>query len=185
MTWKRAVSSALLGAILWALPALEEDDVFGSFINPVSARTNFEDKRIESDVRPIYLYHSFSKSFLDTVEKAGLQAPGGSAQPIDVRLRIKLMGSLALIATKDGKDGYVWVSPNHSVDNVVTDGNGFANVAGGLKYNFFKAVALPALATAGIPYEVPSGEPQGLQGAVLRSHNLLDIGGLHRCPPTL
>jgi len=167
---KRGVYGALLGVVLWALPALATSDGLGEFIAPVSNPTNFEDPRVESDVRPLYVYHSLSNTFLDSVQKAGLQAPGGSAQIVAVQLRLKLMERLALIATKDG---YVWVSPNHSVDNVVTNGNGFANVAGGLKYNFFKDVTLPALATAGVRYEVPSGEPQALQGSVFRSHNVL------------
>lgn len=160
------IALLLLGITLWSAEAIAGEDPFAGFISPVSNPTNFEDARIESDVRPIYIYHSIDKHFLDPV------APGGNAQIVALQIRLKLTDRLALIATKDG---YVWLHPQHKVDDVVKNGNGFANVAAGLKYNFFRDVTLPALATAGLRYEAPSGEPQALQGEVFRSHNALGL----------
>jgi hypothetical protein len=166
------ITLLLLGIALWSAEAIAGEDPFAEFISPVSNPTNFEDARIESDVRPLYIYHSINKNFLDVVRAAGLQPPGGNAQIVAVQIRLKLTDRLALIATKDG---YVWVHPQHDIDNVVKYGNGFANVAAGLKYNFFRDVTLPALATAGLRYEAPSGEPQALQGSVFRNNNALDL----------
>lgn len=169
---KRIAYGLMLALALWELPAWAKDENFEGFISPVSNPTNFEDPRIESDVRPIYVYHSVDSSFLNTVQAAGLQPPGGHAQVVALQIRLKLMERLALIASKDG---YVWMSPDHDIDNVVKEGSGFANVAAGLKYNFFRDVSLPALATAGIRYEAPSGEPQAVQGSAFRSSNALGL----------
>lgn len=145
---------------------------FGAMISPVSNPTNFEDPRIESDVRPIFAYHQISDDFLDVVQKAGLRPPKGDAQVIALQLRIKLMERLALIATKDG---YVWVDPENDIDNIVTNGSGFADLAFGLKYNFYLDEILGLIGTGGIRYEAPSGEPQALQGSVFRSNNALNL----------
>jgi hypothetical protein len=166
------ITLLLLGATLWSAEAIAGEDPFAEFISPVSNPTNFEDARIESDVRPIYIYHSIDRNFLDVVRAAGLQPPGGNAQIVALQIRLKLTDRLALIATKDG---YVWANAQHDVDNVVKDGNGWANLAAGLKYNFFRDVTLPALATAGFRYEAPSGDPQALQGSVFRTHNALGL----------
>jgi len=133
---------------------------------------NFEDPRIVTDVRPLFVYHNIDEDFLDVVQKVGLKPPGGDAQIFAVQIRIKLLDRLALIATKDG---YVWVDPDHDLDNIVKNGNGFDNVGVGLKYNFVRDLELPALLTGGLRYEAPSGEPQGLQGSVFRSGNAVGV----------
>lgn len=166
------VCATLLAATLLATSREVCAGGFGHFISPVSNPTNFEDPRIVTDVRPIFAYHDIDDDFLDVVEAAGLKAPDGSAQVVALQIRLKLTDRLALIATKDG---YVWLNPDDELDNVVKDSNGFANIAGGLKYNFFRDLELPALATAGLRYEGPSGEPQAHQGSVFRTHNALGL----------
>jgi len=170
------ITLLLLGVTLWSAEAIAGEDPFAEFISPVSNPTNFEDARIESDVRLIYIYHSINNNFLGDVSTLGLpqvQPPGGNAQILSLQARIKLTDRLALIATKDS---YVWLNTAHDTDGVVSDGSAYANVAAGLKYNFFRDVTLPALATAGLRYEPPSGEPQVLQGSVFRTHNLSALG---------
>ncbi len=178
---KRIVYGLLLGIALWSAEAIAGEDPFAGFISPVSNPTNFEDARIESDARPIYIYHSIGDHFLDVVSDPrithtlnslglnGLQQPGGHAQILSLQARLKLTDRLAFIATKDS---YVWLDPEHDVANVVKEGSGYADVAAGLKYNFFRDLTLPALLTAGLRYETPTGEPQALQGSVFRTHNL-------------
>lgn len=146
---------------------------FAGFINPVSNPTNFEDPRIESDIRPIFAYHNIDDNFLNDVEVAGLKAPKGDAKVVAMQIRLKLADRLALIATKDG---YVWVNPENDVLGVVKESSGFANLAAGLKYNFFRDEDLGALFSGGIRYEAPSGEPQGLQGGVFRRTALSALG---------
>lgn len=171
-TLHRCLPAAIAALWLHAPAVRAAADPLEEFISPVSNPVNFEDPRIESDVRPIFVYHKIDDRFLDVVRAADLRPPGGDAKVVAAQIRIKLGERLALIATKDG---YVWADPDHDIDNVVKSGHGFANIAAGLKYNFFRDVELPALASAGIRYEAPSGEPQGLQGSVFRSKNALGL----------
>lgn len=149
--------------------AAEGDDVFAHFISPISNPTNFEDPRAVSDVRPIYAYHSIAKSFADEV---GLG--GGGVHVVALQLRLALTDRLALIATKDG---YVFVRPENEIPGVVESSNGLANIALGAKYSFFRDPELGIIATGGLRYEIPSGEPQGLQGRVFRSYTGLGLEG--------
>ncbi len=166
------MAAAVLGTLMSASVLHAGSDPFHDFITPVSNPTNFEDPWIESDVRPIFAYHQIDGDYLKVVQGAGLRAPKGNVTVVAAQIRLKLTDRLALIATKDG---YVWASPDHDVDHVVHGGQGFANLAGGLKYNFFRDVDLPALVSGGIRYEAPTGEPQALQGSVFRTHNALNL----------
>jgi hypothetical protein len=164
------ITLVLLGATLWSTEAIATEDPFADFISPVSNPTNFEDARIESDVRLIWIYHKINNNFLGVLRNADLPSPGGNAQILSLQARLKLTDRLALIATKDS---VVWLHPDNEIDDVLKDGSGYGNVAAGLKYNFFRDVALPALATVGLRYEAPAGEPQALQGSVFRSTGII------------
>lgn len=155
---------------------------FANMISPVSNPTNFEDPRIDSEIRPIFVYHDIDNDFLNTVENVGLKAPGGDAKVLALQLRVKLMDRLSLIATKDG---YVWVDPNDDVLNVVSKDSGFANLAAGLKYNFLNNEDLGLLGSGGIRYEGPTGEPSGLQGAVFKRTAVDPLAKLLGADPAL
>ncbi len=115
---------------------------------PVSNPVNFEDPRIESDIRPIYAYHRIDDKFVTS---------GGDVRIYALQIRYALNDRWALIATKDG---YVDMNPSA----VLNDEEGWANVAGGAKYAFYKSEANDAIATAGLRYEAPIGESEVLQG---------------------
>lgn len=114
--------------------------------SPVSNPVNFEDPRIESNIKPLYVHHEIDKKFVTA---------GGGVDIYALQIRYALTDNLALIATKDG---FVQLRPN----SVLNDENGFANLAGGLKYAFLKDDC--SIGTVGLRYEAPSGEKEVLQG---------------------
>jgi hypothetical protein len=68
-----------------------------------------------------------------------------------------LTDRIAFIATKDG---YVWLRPKEALTNE----DGWANIALGAKYNFFRDPEHLALATLGLRYEISSGNQDVFQG---------------------
>lgn len=117
-----------------------------SLPGPVSNPTLFEAPTIETNARPIFAYHEISRGFV---------SGGGNAKIAALQLRVALTDRLALIATKDG---YVWLDP----EQVLPKKNGWANLAVGLKYAFLEADDY--IATAGIRYEIASGDKDVFQG---------------------
>lgn len=161
---RSGLAAAALLVVASAPPGRAADDPFVHFINPITNPVNFEDARIESDVRPIYVYHTISSDFA---------TQGGYVNIAALQLRLAVTERLAIIATKDG---YVWVRPRTQIPTLVEDNSGFANIAFGAKYNFWKDPELGAMATAGLRYEAPSGEPQALQGPVFMNDAFGDRG---------
>ena len=138
----------LLGVATVAQNSYSEPTEFDSFVSPVSNPVNFEDPRILTELRPIYLYHKIDNKFITN---------GGQVQLFALQARIALTDRLAFIATKDG---LVHFQPN----SVLNDDTGFANLAAGVKYAFYKDAANDLIATAGLRYEVPTGETSVMQG---------------------
>jgi hypothetical protein len=145
--WTASVAAVALAALTGGA-VQAADEPFGDFISPLSNPTNFEDPRATTEVRPIYLYHDISDDFVTN---------GGHAQLFAAQLRIALSDRWALIATKDG---YIWMSP----ESVVPHGNGWANLAVGVKYTFYRDPERRAMATVGFRYEIASGNHDVLQG---------------------
>lgn len=129
------------GGIAWAKG-------FEDLVIPVSNPTLFEDPRVTSEVRPIFVYHEISDQFVSA---------GGNAKVGAVQLRVAITDRLGLIATKDG---YVWLEPESALPRK----NGWANLAFGLKYNFLREEDWGLLATAGLRYETASGDKDVFQG---------------------
>ncbi len=117
-----------------------------SMAAPVSNPVNFEDPRIDSSIKPLYVHHEIDDKFV---------TGGGSVDVYALQIRYALTERLGLIATKDG---LVRLRPN----GVLNDDTGFANLAGGLKYAFYQCD--DTIATAGFRYEAPTGEKEVLQG---------------------
>lgn len=114
--------------------------------SPVSNPVNFEDPRIESNIKPLYAHHEIDDKFI---------TGGGSVDIYALQIRYALSDRFALIATKDG---YVNLRPN----SVLDDSEGFANLGGGFKYAFYNCN--DSIVTAGLRYEAPTGETEVLQG---------------------
>jgi len=137
-------------ASLVAAPAAfaEEEDVFRSWISPVSSPTNFEDPRATTEVRPIFMYHMLNGGFV---------SDGGEAYVAAVQARAALTDRLSIIATKDG---YIWLNP----DANIPDSNGWANLAFGAKYSVWRDPETHTIATLGLRYEAPTGNDEVYEG---------------------
>ena len=123
-------------------------DRLDEMISPISNPVNFEDPRAITEIRPLFLYHKLDDKFV---------TQGGHVMGGAVQVRFALDDRFAIIATKDG---FLHLQPNA----VVPDGTGFANVAAGAKYAFYKDGDAGQIMTAGLRYEIPLGDKDVLQG---------------------
>jgi len=123
-------------------------------ISPVGNPIYFEDPRITSEVRPIFMQHWLP----DTFDFEGGSVPlGGEVRVYAVQLRYALTDRLGLIATKDG---YIEFKPDQTLDHAY----GFANLAAGLKYALVDDVENEFILTPGLTFEVPTGDDEVIQG---------------------
>lgn len=141
-----AVATAIFGLSVLPYTSIAKADALEQIASPVSNPVNFEDPRIESNIKPIFVHHELDDKFVTA---------GGDVQIYALQLRYAVNDRLAIIATKDG---YVDFNPN----SVLPKDKGFANLAAGAKYAFFKDS--DSIATAGLRYEAPTGEKEVLQG---------------------
>ncbi len=101
---------------------------------------------IDSEIRPIYVYHNISDSFI-----------GGFARVYALQVRYAVTERLAIIATKDG---YIQLRPHVASLNA----EGFADIGAGLKYALIDDKEHNFILTPGLKYEAPSGAKQVFQG---------------------
>lgn len=123
-------------------------------ITPVTNPIYFEDPRITTEVRPIFMQHWLPDTFKFQGGEVDL---GGSVRVYAVQLRAALTDRLAFIATKDG---YIEFRPN----NTLTHEYGWANLAAGLKYALIDDVENEFIVTPGFTVELPTGNQDVLQG---------------------
>ncbi|MDX2168045.1 MAG: hypothetical protein SF182_13305 [Deltaproteobacteria bacterium] len=162
-----AVLVGIAGLAAFGRGAAGDDDPFVDFKSPITNPVNFEDPRATSEIRPIYAHHHISAQFAnDALQQGGVDI-------VALQLRYAINDRWAIIATKDG---YVWLRPNHPIQGVVQHSDGWANIAFGAKYAFWRDAALRAMGTVGLRYEAPSGNAQGLQGPVFINSSLGDRG---------
>lgn len=139
------------GALLLAstvLTSTAHAQTISEIASSVSNPVNFEDPRIESDIKAIYAYHKIDDQFITS---------GGDVRIYALQVRYAVDERWAIIATKDG---FVDLNP----DAVLNDEQGWANVAAGVKYAFYKGSDDKSIATAGLRYEIPMGNRDVLQG---------------------
>lgn len=115
---------------------------------PITHPTSFEDPRIKTEIRPIYVYHKIGEDFATS---------GGSAAVYALQLRYAVNDDLAIIATKDG---YI----DLNTDAVLDDQDGWADLSAGVKYAVHRNEAERRLVTVGLRYEIPTGEKEVFQG---------------------
>lgn len=139
-----------------AEPATAESDWKSKLITPVANPIYFEDPRITSEVRPIFMQHWLP----DTFDFSGGSVPlGGDAQVFAVQLRYALTERLALIATKDG---YIQFKPGGALQ--ANHGYGWADLAAGVKYLLVDSEEHHFLLTPGLTITLPTGSPSVHQG---------------------
>lgn len=132
------------------------DTRFDDFISPVTNPIYFQDPRIQSEARFIFLNNWFPNGL-----------GGGKAQVYALQVRAALTENLSFIATKDG----FTVSQSPLLDD------GWADVAAGLQYNFYKNAETQTLLSTGMVFEIPAGSPQALQGNGDGEFHLFLTGG--------
>jgi len=115
-------------------------------ISPVANPLFFESPLIQSELRPIFLYHRIDDKFI-----------GGFARIYAAQLRYAVTERLALIATKDG---FIQLRPGVSALRA----DGWADVGGGIKYAVIDDQANQCIVTPGLKYELPSGNTRVFQG---------------------
>lgn len=147
---KRTLFFLLCFAAIYSMPlsAFADSGRLDSMISPINNPLVFEDPRITTEIRPAYVYHDLDSDFA---------TGGGSVQLIAAQARLALTDRLGFIATKDG---YLIVKP----DQVLPDTEGSANLEAGLKYAFYVNEEDGAIATAGLRYQIATGDPEVYQG---------------------
>ncbi len=119
------------------------DQRFAGFISPMTNPVFFEDPRINTEAKFIFLQ-----------QKIPLAAGSGDVQLYGVQVQAALTDRLSIVADKDG----FIVSQNPLVDD------GWADVAVGLKYLLLADACHQRLLSVGVSYELPVGTPRALQG---------------------
>lgn len=116
---------------------------------PVSQPLYFEDPFIRSDLRFLYLYHSFGK---------GSTLRGGHVQVFALQIRLALTERLQFLATKDGY--------SNLRATALPDADGFNDFAIGLKYAFMWDTQPDEewIFSGGLRWEWQNGDEDILQG---------------------
>jgi len=136
-----------LAFCLAVIPAFSSHaDRLKEMISPINNPTNFEDPRIDTEIRPIYAYHELDDKFVTA---------GGNVRLYAVQARFAINDRWGIIATKDG-----WIDFNPN--SVLNDDTGLADIAAGVKYAFAKADDF--IASAALRYEAATGDEDVLQG---------------------
>jgi len=133
------------------------DASFGDFISPISNPVFFEDPRTLTEAKFIFLNHQLPSS-----------VGGNNVQLYALQLRAALTDRLSIIATKDG-----YIVSENSVE-----GDGWANLSAGLKYNLYKDAAAQQILSVGATFQIPTGTPAALQGNGDGEFDLFATGGL-------
>ena len=156
-------SMASLGSLVG-----KTDHCFDDFVSPMINFVFFEDPRTLTEFRPIFLHHKMPSA----VGNLGL--PGGEVQLYAAQFRIALTERLSLIAVKDG---YVVSNqvPGSTLDGLLDDG--WASIAAGLKYNFYRDAERGTLVSAGFTYDIPFGSQRTLQDVGDGEFHLFVSGG--------
>lgn len=149
--WPKTDNKRLLG--LFA----HSDPKFTEFISPMTNPVYFEDPRTLTEARVIFLNHHLPSDL-----------GGKDVQLYATQLRAALTEDLSVIATKDG----FIVSQSDVLDD------GFADIAGGLKYNFYKDADSQTLLSGGATFALPFGSTQALQGRCDGEFHLFATGGM-------
>lgn len=134
--------------LLFLFPSIGLADKLDRLISPITNPVNFEDPRIHTEIRPIFIYHEFDNNFV---------TGGGDTQIYALQARAALSDRFALIATKDG---YVDFNPDDNLDSKT----GFANITLGAKYGLFKDARAGTVASGTVRYEIPSGDDDVFHG---------------------
>ncbi|MDX1963011.1 MAG: hypothetical protein SFX18_07650 [Pirellulales bacterium] len=134
------------------------DVCYQDFISPMTNPVFFEDPRMLTEARLIYIHHTLP-------ELLG----GGDVDLIALQLRAKLTERLSLIANKDG---FIFYG-----DDVGFADDGWADVGLGLKYLIYGDPTTQTIVSGGVSLELPVGSTRALQGNGDGEYNLFLTAG--------
>lgn len=137
---------------------LPSDECYKDFVSPLTNPVFFEDPRMVTEARLIYLNHTLPGSL-----------GGGDVDLVALQLRARLTERLSLIANKDGFIMY-------GSDVPIAD-DGWADVGLGLKYLIYADPTTQTLLSGGVTFELPVGSTRALQGNGDGEFNLFLTGG--------
>ena len=140
--------AALSATLLQLHTTLRAEDWLDKTISPVTNPLFFEDPRITSELRPIFLYHSIDDDFI---------TGGGNVRVYALQARYAITERLALIATKDG---YIEFNPKSGLPK----SDGWADIGAGLKYAVIDDRESNFILTPGLKIEFPTGNQDVFQG---------------------
>lgn len=120
---------------------------FDDFHEPIGNPIYFESPFINTNAKFLYLHHEFD---------SGSVLMGGNLDVVALQLRLAITDRLAFIATKDG---YSMLDAT-----ALPEGDGFNDVAAGIKYAFIVDEENDFVLTAGARYQFDWGASEVLQG---------------------
>lgn len=131
-------------------------------ISPVSNPIFFEDPRIRTEVRLIYLYNRVSDDL--ALELPGVTVPLGGADihAFGAQIRFALTPKLALIATNNV--GIVFRPDNPIPGTAFSNATGYSDLDVGFKYALIDDPAHQFLFTPILTYAIPTGSREVFQG---------------------
>jgi len=148
-----ALSVALLASTATHAQLTKDADWQEKAIAPVGNPIYFEDPRIYTELRPIFMEHWLPNNF---AYNGGSVPLGGDVHVYAAQIRVKLTDRLALIATKDG---YIEFQP----DKTLAHSYGWADVAAGLKYALIDDRENQLIVTPGFTVTIPVGSEHVFQ----------------------
>ncbi len=131
-----------------------EDNPFERFIRPITNPVYFDDARSESYVHLIYAYQRLPQH-VKTV--AGRVPLDGDFRVTALALNYAINDRLTLVAAKDG---YIDCNP----DNTKEDGEGWADIAAGVKYAVVRSPEHEFILSGKLLVELSQGSRDVLQG---------------------
>jgi hypothetical protein len=143
-----ALGAALTAGILIShtAPASDTGGWKDNAISPVANPLFFESPLIQSELRPLFVYHKIADDFI-----------GGFARVYALQARWAVNDRLAIIATKDG---YIDLHPRVAVPRA----NGWADISAGIKYALIDDQEHQFILTPGVKFEIPLGARSVFQG---------------------
>lgn len=157
---KNLFSLGVLGALTIGASAgtplqpVAEVDAFANVITPISNPTYHGSALPQTNIHAIYMYHQFPNQVSAADTKVDV---GGEGHIFAVQLEYAFSDRLSLIATKDGYADF-------DFDDLDLDGNGFANLAAGLKYAFIYDPVNEFVLSGSTTIEIPTGSSDIFQG---------------------
>ncbi|PQJ27868.1 transporter [Rubritalea profundi] len=131
-------------------------DAFANAITPISNPTLHGNPLPKTNIHAMLMHQQLSDKI--SVGNGAAKAPlGGDLNLVAVQLEYAFNERFSLIATKDG---YIDFNP----DNTLTDENGFANIAAGVKYAFIYDEPSQFVLSGSAVVELPTGNRDVFQG---------------------